>query len=196
MTRRELLAITPGLLLLNCNDAPKTAEKPPEPVTGLHAAYQMFTFARTWAQDLQVVRLTSLQIPEVKRQPGKAAAWQIVFASESLGKVRTYTSSVYDESVTIRKGVFAEAIGDLSSDNHPFPLPAAETDTDKAWEVSLSHTQKYAAEHIDMPITYILEGDRLVGGPVWRIVWGTSLASSPFSVQVDARTGTYIRTID
>src|SRR5690349_6877039 len=62
MTRRELLAITPGLLLMDCSSAtsPKVASKPPEPVSGLHALYQMYTFSRTWAQDLKVIRLSSV----------------------------------------------------------------------------------------------------------------------------------------
>jgi hypothetical protein len=39
MTRREVMTIGSGLLLLNCSgDTPrKSVEKPPEPVTGLHA---------------------------------------------------------------------------------------------------------------------------------------------------------------
>ena len=196
MTRRELFAITPGLLLLNCADSAKKAVvKAPEPVTGLHALYQMYTFARPWAQDLEVVRLTSLPIPEMKAVAGKAAAWQVVFSSESLGKVRTYTFSVYDESVTIREGIFAEAVGSLSRDMHPFVIATAATDTDKVWEVGLPHSQKYVDEHKDMPVTYVLEDDRQADGPVWRMIWGVSAASSGFSIEVDARTGSYRRTV-
>jgi hypothetical protein len=197
MTRREVLAITPGLFLLNCSSdtTPKTPEKPPEPVTGLHSLYEMYTFARTWAQDLKVVRLSSRAVPEVKSLPGKAAAWQVTFASESLGKMRMYTSSVYDESVTLRKGIFADSPASLSSDVRSFVVGDASTDSDKAWEVSLSHGKKYADEHPDMPISYILEADRQTRLPVWRVIWGLSTANSNFSVLVDAHTGEYIRTL-
>src|SRR5579884_2646892 len=109
MTRREAITTIPGLLLLGCSEEAsqkKAPEKPPEPVTGLHALYQMRTFASTWAQDLNVIRLSSLNVPEVKSAPGKAAAWQVQFASATLGKTRTYTFSVYDESVTVRQGIF------------------------------------------------------------------------------------------
>ena len=103
MTRREALTVGRGLLLLNCSgDTPrKSAEKPPEPVTGLHALYQMRTFAIPWAKDLNVIRLSGINIPEVKMMPGRAAAWQAQFASATLGKTLPYTFSVYDESVTL-----------------------------------------------------------------------------------------------
>jgi hypothetical protein len=197
MTRRELLATTPGLLLLNCSGdvSPKAAEKPPEPVTGLHALYQMYTFARTWAQDLKVIRLSSMQVPEVKAVPGKAAAWQVQFSSEALARARTYTFSVYDESVTLRKGIFAESSGPLSADIHSFVIGDLTTDSDKAWDISLTHAQKYSEEHPGMPVSYILEGDRQTSVPVWRIIWGVSAASSSFSILVDAHAGSYIRTL-
>jgi hypothetical protein len=196
MTRRELLAIAPGLALINCSSEPskKTPEKPPEPVTGLHALYQTYTFARTWAQDLKVIRLISMPVPEMKAVPGKAAAWQVQFSSDSLGKARNYTFSVYDESVTLRQGIFADSVRPLSSDDHSFVIGEASTDSDKAWEISLAHSQKYSKEHPGMPISWLLEADRKTSGPVWRIIWGTSVASSNYSILIDAHEGTYIRT--
>ena len=197
MTRRELLAITPGLFLLDCSSgsSPKAIEKPPEPVTGLHALYQMYTFARTWAQDLKVIRLASMAVSEVKAQRGKAAAWQVQFSSETLGKARTYTFSVYDESVTVRKGIFADSAGPLSGDTRSFVIGQATTDSDQAWEISLGHGKKYSDEHPDMPVSFILESDRQTGSPVWRVIWGVSAATSGFSVVVDAHAGTYIKSM-
>jgi hypothetical protein len=197
MTRRELLAGSPGLLFLNCSSsAPKKVTKqPPEPVTGLHALYQMYTFARTWAQDLKVIRLSSLAIAEVKTVPGKAAAWQVQFSSEALGKARAYTFSVYDESVTLRQGIFADSPGPLEKDVTPFVVGEITTDSDKAWEVAFGHDQKYANEHPDTPVSYILETDRQRRVPVWRVIWGASAASSSFSVVVDAHSGSYLRTL-
>lgn len=194
MTRRELLAATPALLLAGCSDdSPKTAEKPVEPVTGLHALYQMYTYARTWAQDLAVVRLSSLAIGEIKVPPGKSAAWQVQFASEALGKIRTYTFSVYDESETLRKGIFADTAGALAPDTKAFILGEARTDSDKAWEISLSHGQKYTDEHPNIPLSYLLEPDKQTGNPAWRIIWGISVASSGFSIVVDAHEGMFLR---
>ncbi len=197
MTRRKLLAIAPGLLVLHCasRTPEKAAAKTADPVTGLHALYQMYTFARTWAQDLKVIRLSSINIPEVKAVPGKAGAWQVLFSSEALGKARIYTFSVYDESVTLRQGIFADAVGSLSSDMHSFAIGEAAADSDKAWEISLGHSQKYTQEHSDIPVSFILEYDPERKVPVWRVIWGLSAAKSPFSVLVDARAGAFLRTL-
>lgn len=196
MTRRELFAITPGLLLAGCSDdAPKTPEKPPEPVTGLHALYQMYTFARTWAQDMKVIRLSSMGISQVAAVPGKAAAWQAQFASDTLGKARTYTFSVVDVSETLRKGIFADTAGALASATRAFVIGEAKTDSDVAWEISLSHGKKYSEEHPTMPVSYTLEADRTTGVPVWRVIWGSSVATSNFSILVDANAGMYLRTL-
>ena len=77
MTRRELLAGSPGLTscFVNCSSsAPKKVTKqPPEPVTGLHALYQMYAFARTWAQDLKVIRLSSPGHCRSQNSAGQAA---------------------------------------------------------------------------------------------------------------------------
>ena len=142
-----------------------------------------------------MIRLTSISVPEVKAGQGKAAAWQVQFTSESLGKARTYTSSVYDESVSVRQGIFGDTPGPLPTDIHPFVIGEVTTDTDKAWEIALSHEQKYANEHPDMPVIYTLEDDRQAGATVWRIMWGLSAATSSLSVLVDAHAGTYLRTV-
>jgi hypothetical protein len=196
MTRREWLAVSPGLLLLNCsgNTTQKAIEKPPEPVTGLYALYQMYRFASTWAPDLNVFRLSSVHIAEVKTVVGKAAAWQVQFSSAALAQERTYTFSVYDESVTLRQGIFADAAGPLSASNRSFAIGEATTDSDKAWDIALGHSQKYSSAHPDLPVTWILESDRQTGTPVWRIIWGVSAARSEFSILVDAQAGTYLRT--
>ncbi len=196
MTRREALAIGSGLLLQSCSDetpVKKTVEKPPEPVSGLHALYQMFTFARTWAQDLRVIRLSNRDIPDVKPLPGKSAVWQAMFASQIMGKARTYTFSVYEASATLRKGIFPDAPVPLSSDTLSFAVGEAKTDSDAAWEIARSHGQQYADQHPETPISYVLESDRQSHAPVWRVIWGESVATSSFSILVDAAAGTYIR---
>lgn len=197
MTRRDLLALTPALLLTGCDSDPKPVaeKKPAEPVTGLHALYQSYGRARVWAPDAMILRLSSIDVTEVKPQPGKAAAWQTLFASASLGQRRAYTFSVYDASVTLRLGVFPDAPGQWSNDNRAFLIAAAKTDTDAAWEVALKHGADYAKKNPTMPISYTLEKARLGDEPVWRVIWGESASSSSFSVLVDASTGQYVETL-
>jgi hypothetical protein len=196
MKRRDLLALAPAVLLPGCSSAPtpKKPEAPPEPVTGLHALYQMYQNSRIWAQDLQVIRCSSIHISQVQAEPGKAAAWQAVFASPSLNQQRAYTMSVYDASTSLRSGIFPDSPGPLASDAHPFLLAAARTDTDAAWQTALTKGAKYNEEHPGMVISYILEMGRRINEPVWRVIWGESPSSSVLSVLVDASTGAYLET--
>ena len=128
INRRELIALAPALILPACSSAPekKAPEKAPEPVTGLHALYQMYTSARTWAQDLQILHYSSINIREVKSQPGKAAAWQVVFVSQALMQSRTISFSVYEASVTLHQGIFPDSPQPWSGGGKPFLLRSGE----------------------------------------------------------------------
>src|ERR1700683_2498540 len=95
------------LLVSGCSEAPQQAEKkeiaPPQPVKGRFALYQMFNSARGWSSDVQVLRLNSIDLPEVKRERGKAAAWQAYFVSAQLGRARSYTYSVVEAEGNLHK---------------------------------------------------------------------------------------------
>jgi hypothetical protein len=197
MTRRELIALAPALLLPSCSSGPALPvepEKPAVPLTGLHALYQMFTFARAWAQDLRILRYSSINIPEVQHQDGRAAAWQVVFVSQALAKSRTYTFSVYEASATLHQGMFPEPSQDWSGNGKTFALDAAKIDTDKAWETALQHGEDYNSKNPKIPISYTLGMDK-GNDPVWRVIWGQSAGESSFSVLVDASTGDFMQIV-
>jgi hypothetical protein len=191
------MAIAPAILLPGCSSAPepKVEKKPAEPVTGLHALYAMYGKARLWAPDIKVLRLSSINIDQVKSQPGKTPVWTAVFASESLGQKRGYTYSVADVSTSIREGTFAESPGPWTNDNRAFLIAGVRADTDKAWETALKHASEYAKKNPDMPISYWLELGRQFGAPAWRVIWGESVTSSALSILVDANSGDYLETL-
>jgi len=197
MTRRAIIALAPALLLPSCSSGPPAVvepEKPAVPLTGLHALYQLYTSARAWAQDLQILRYSSINIPEVPHEDGKAPAWQVVFASQALAKSRTYTLSVYEASATLHQGIFPEAPQDWSGNGKPFSLEAAKVDTDKAWETALQHGTDYNSKNPKTPISWTL-GVNDGNDPAWRVIWGQSAGESSFSVLVDASTGDFIRIV-
>jgi hypothetical protein len=197
MICRALIAPTLILLLSSCASSPPAkveAEKPTVPLTGLHALYQMYTSARAWAQDLQILRYSSINIPEVQREDGKAAAWQVVFVSQTLRKSRTYTLSVYEASATLHQGIFPEAPQDWQGNGKPFLIETAKVDTDKAWETALKHGEDYNRKNPKTPISYTLGMDK-GNDPVWRVIWGQSAGSSSFSVLVDASTGDFMQIV-
>jgi hypothetical protein len=196
MTRRYLIALAPALLLSACSSSPppEVVEKPAVPLTGLHALYQMYTSARAWAQDLQILRYSSINIPEVPHQDGKAAAWQVVFGSQALAKSRTYTLSVYEASATLHEGIFPEAPQAWSGSGKPFLIETAKIDTDKAWETALQHGEEYNSKNPKTPVSYTLGMDK-GNDPVWRVIWGQSAGESNFSVLVDATTGEFMQIV-
>lgn len=189
------------LTLLGCSSPPKPAEKaaaPPEPVTGLHALAQMFGAARAWQPDVQVFRITSIQIDAVKPKPGRSGAWQAVFFSPTAQQLRSYTFSVADVSVSLHQGVFPDPPAPFSPSaqaGKPFPISAAKKDTDEIFDTALAHAKDYDAKHPGMPINYLLELNTRSPNAVWRVIWGTSASSSAFSVLVDASTGEFLRVL-
>lgn len=203
MTRARFLPFTllPAALLLplcGCSsDSPKPPEKtaeqkkPAEPVTGLHALYQMYTSARAWAPDLQILSLRSIHIDQVKDEPGKSGAWQAQFASPSQSKARAYTFSTVEVSMTMHQGVSPESPRDWTNNGMSFMVSAAKIDSDQAWKTALEHAKDVAAKNPDTPISYTLQMERGFANPEWRVIWGTSAATSSYSILIDAFTGKF-----
>ncbi len=171
------------------------AAKPAEPVTGLHALYQMYTAARSWAPDLQVLSLNSLHLDQVKDQPGKSGAWQATFASPSQSKSRTYTFSTIEASMTMHQGVNPDTPRDWTNNGMSFLIGAAKIDSDQAWTTALEHAKEYAAKHPDEQIAYTLEMEHGMGNPQWRVIWGASATVSAYSILIDATTGKFTTTL-
>jgi hypothetical protein len=155
----------------------------------------MYQQARQWSPDLLVVSCRSIAIAQVKAQPGKAGAWQGIFASQSLQRKRAYTFSVADAGTSLRQGIFPDAPTAMTSDTRPFLLAGARTDTDAAWETALKHGKEFSAKYPNIPISFTLELSRQMNEPVWRVIWGESETSSSFSIVVDASTGAYVQTL-
>jgi hypothetical protein len=155
----------------------------------------MYTSARAWAQDLQILHYSSINIPEVQHQDGKAPAWQVVFVSQALKMYRTYTFSVYEASATLHKGIFEEAPQFWPGTGKPYVLEAVKVDTDKAWETALQHGKDYNSKNPKTPISYTLGMDK-GSDPDWRVIWGQSAGESSFSVLVDAASGDFIQIVN
>src|SRR5438309_11963433 len=98
------------LALVSCttSEAPKKAKepaKPIEPISARSAFQQTFISARTWAQDLEVLRIRNLVLEGVPASPGKSAVWEVTFVSPGKQRAKAYTWSA-DERDTLNEGVF------------------------------------------------------------------------------------------
>jgi len=191
------------LLLAGCSTEPaappKKAEvKPAAPVTGRQALQQMYIAARGWAADIQIVRVTSILLPEVKAEPGKAGAWQALFVSASQGKARGYTYSVVESEGNLHKGVFAgldQSWSGSSGTTKPFLMAAIKVDSDQAYQTALKKGAEYDKKNPGKPINLLLEANKKFPDASWRVIWGESVGTSSFSIFVDASTGGYLETI-
>jgi len=190
------------LLLAGCSTetpAPqkKAEEKPPEPVTGRQALQQMYIAARGWASDIQVIRVTSILLPEVKAEPGKAAAWRALFFSPSQNKARDWTYSVVESEGNLHKGPFAgfDQSWSSSGEAKPFSMAAIKIDSDQAYHTALKKGAEYDKKNPGKPITFLLEANNKFPDVSWRVIWGESAGTSSFSIYVDASTGEYLETM-
>jgi hypothetical protein len=193
-----------GLLIgaAGCSSTPRNAEKkapekPPEAVGGQYALHQMYTVARSWAPDAQVWSLRSLQLEEVKADPGKAGAWQAMFVTTSGNRARSYTYSVIESEGNLHKGTFAlneESWSGARGKQRPFVMAAVKVDSTAAYETASKKATEYSKKNPGMPINFQLDAGEFPN-PSWRVIWGASVGTSNFSIYVDASTGDYLKTM-
>jgi hypothetical protein len=138
--KRLFIPVAVLIALAACSEAPKSAaekkKEPPkaaEPLTGRQAFHQMYAAARGWTADIQGLQLKSIQLPEVKAEPGRAGAWQATFVSVTRGQSRTYTWSAIEAPGNLHKGVFAglEERYVQRGQGKPFLIAALRTDSDE-----------------------------------------------------------------
>jgi hypothetical protein len=191
------------LVLAGCSGAPqqpvkKAEEKPPEAASGREALYKMFMAARSWSTDVEILKLSSIHLPEVPAEPGKAAAWQVTFVSPSKGRAKGWTYSVVQGEGNLHKGIFAgheEGWSGPRGITKPLIIQAVQTDSDAAYKTALTKATDYEKKNPGKTISIILEAGSKHPNPTWRVIWGESVSSSNFSVLVDASTGQYVETL-
>ena len=176
----------------------KAEEKSAVPLTGRQALQQMYIAARGWAADIQPVKLNSILLPELKAEPGKAAAWEVIFVSASLGKARSYTYSSIESAGNLHQGVFAgpdQSWSGPSLTSKPFLMASVKVDSDDAYKTALKKGAEYDKKNPGKPINLLLEANTRFPDTTWRVIWGESVGTSNFSIFVDASTGQYVETM-
>lgn len=178
--------------------AAKKEEKPPEPVDGQKAFFQMYIAARAWSKDAQGIRLETLNLPEVKPEGGAFGAWRATFVSLAKRRTAVFNYSVVDAGGKLQKGVFQDhEEGYGAGRDKPWPISALKVSSAKAMEVALAqkHTKEYVKKYPDKHIIMILERTNRHPDLTWRVVWGERVSTSDFSVFVDATTGGFLEVI-
>jgi hypothetical protein len=174
----------------------KETAKPAEPVTGQSALVKMYQLARTWAPDVQILKMTTVPMSEVKAAPGKSGAWQAFFVSADKGRVRSYTYSVVEAEGNLHEGAFPGAEEPWSGPRESaFGIAGVAVDTDAAYKTALGKTTAYKQQTKDKPISFLLERTKKFPNPAWRVIWGESLGTAALSIYIDAYTGEYLETM-
>lgn len=203
MRTTTLILLGAAILLPGCSEAPKSQtakkeepKKEPEPITGKNAFFKVYVAARSWAPDVQCLRVSSIPLQEVKAEPGKSGAWQVTVVSPSRLKQRTYTWSAVESAGNLHEGVYPgqEESYSPSAKARPFLVAALKTDTDDALKVALEKSAEYAKKNPDARINYLLELGDKHPNPAWRVYWGDSVGTSGRSIFVDATLGNYLET--
>jgi hypothetical protein len=197
-----LCAVAAAAMTVSCStEAPKKAKEPEkktaEPVTARYAFHQTFLSARTWGQDLQILRVNNARLEGIDADPGKSAAWEITYVTPSKARARTYTYSVVEQG-NVHEGVFGgldEPYSGPRGQTVPFLVAAFKIDSTEAWETAKGKSADYIKKNPDVPITFVLEKTPRHPNPAWRVIWGTSAGTSNYSVYVDASTGAYLETM-
>ncbi|MGE5569357.1 MAG: hypothetical protein ACM3S5_10010 [Rhodospirillales bacterium] len=192
------------LVLAGCSEGtkpvasePKEPEPPPEAVTAQQAFQQMYITARSWAPDAKLLRMASLDLAEIKSEGGKAGAWECIFVSERRQRARRYTySAVEVASPSLPKGVSAGSEDSWAGGGQakPFLVQAFKTDSAAAYETAMKRGAEYTKKNPNMPIKFLLEQTSRFPNPAWRVFWGESVATSGYSIFVDASDGRYLAT--
>ena len=201
MKQQSIGLILAALFVASCSSptASKEVEKkvaaPAEPISGLTGLYRCYGASRQWAQDIQVLRVQNIFIKSRQAPPGKAFAWQVTFVSPSKNRIKNCTYSVVKEE-GLFEGVYNpndEAFGGASKLAQPFVIQTVKKDTDEIFKVALENSKDYAQKNPNVPITMLLEFSDRNPLAAWRVIWGSSVGGSAYSVFVDATNGQYLK---
>ena len=145
------------LMTTSCTEEPKPKkeEKPAEPVTALKAFYAVYSNARTWATDLQVLDIKSIDLDDTHRcKEGKCWAWSVTLISPAKRQMKMFTYSVIESEGNLHKGVFGnleDAWRGTRGQDKPFIMQALKKDSTDAYQAAAAKSAAYIKKNPDMP---------------------------------------------
>ena len=157
-----------ALLFVGCNSsstpaasdtaaAPKpAAEAPAAPVTGKTAYWPVYKSAVAWSPDVVVTRIAAREVPGFKNGEGKAAMWEVTFASPSKNQMRVDQYAIATSLPDIHKGAAAGLVGawgGQTRDAMPVQIGASTVDSDAAYKAAAADAAEYLKKYPGKELT-------------------------------------------
>ena len=204
-----LSAATVGaLLVVGCNSSSTPAasdatpaakpavEAPAAPVTGKTAYYPLYKSAFGWSQDALLMKIAAKDATGFKKDGGKAAVWEVTFASPSKHLMRVDTYSVATVLPDIHKGGAAGLPlpwEGQTRDAMPVDISSSTVDSDAAYQAAAADAADWLKKNPDKPLTDIELGSTAkLPQPFWYFVWGNE-KSGGYREVVDAVSGKVVK---
>ncbi len=151
----------------------------------------MYKSAMEWSNDIKVLHMMPKDVPGFKNDVGKAAMWEVTFASPSLHKLRVYTYSIATVLPEIHKGAAAGLPlpwAGQTRDSMPIDLSLFSIDSDAAYQAAATDATVWAAKNPGKALSSLELGSTYkFQAPVWYIAWGDK--KSGYVALVDATSG-------
>ena len=208
MTRKfpAILAGVSLVVLSACSPSPKVTTEaetkpaepaaPPVPIPAKTAFWEMYKSARNWTTDFVILKVASKEVPGYKNEAGKAAMWEVTFASPTKQEYRTYTYAIAAAPPDIYKGVVVGSptpwSGTYSRDAMPIQISEFSIDSDAAYQAAAEDAAAWLKKNPDKKLSPIeLSNPARFQVPTWFFMWGDK--KSGYAGFVNATTGKVVK---
>ncbi len=166
-------------------------------MTGKTAYWPLYKSAVAWSPDVVVMKIAAKDVPGFKKDAGKAAMWEVTFASPSKHSMRSDTYAITTVLPDIHKGAAAGMAlpwAGQTRDAMPVEISASSTvDSDAAYQAAAADAADWLKKNPEKPLTDIeLGATAKLPQPFWYFVWGDE-KSGGYREVVDATTGKVIK---
>ena len=201
------VATVAALLFVGCNSsstpaASDTAASKPAaeakavPVTGKTAYWPVYKSAMAWSPDVLVTKIAAREVPGFKNGEGKAAMWEVTFASPSKNQMRVDQYAIATSLPDVHKGATAGlpgAWGGQTRDAMPVQISASTVDSDAAYQAAAADAADWLKKNPGKELTDVeLGATAKIPQGFWYFVWGDE-KSGGYREVVDATTGKVLK---
>lgn len=211
---RFLLALLFLAVFAGCNSSTpntSTEAKPAQPapafqptfLTGREALQKMYIAARSWAPDAKPYSLQSIATKEENGQDGKSGIWGAGFASATKAKIKVFSWSGLNSPDAPEPGVSSrpeDTYNPANTTTAVFDMAYLKIDSggpekDTALSVAEQHGgEKLIKADKNTSVYYNLTWNGRENKLAWRVAFGPQPNQPKLAVDVDATTGTFMKT--